>query len=142
MELLIGPFDPAAHIRARDHYQALRREAALLGLDPASPPRRYEELVGRLYQQLGLAPVTEAVDRAFVAGEPAFRACAEVAEADLPVALRTCDDLAALLEELDDWARQSGGELPVASPEVHAYQRAFLDQVRAQLQAPASPAGD
>jgi hypothetical protein len=133
MELLIGPFDPAAHVRTRDWYQALRREAALLGLEPSSPPRRYEELVVRLYQQLGLTPVTEAVDRAFTAGEPAFTATAVVAEEAVPDALRTCDDIVALLDELDGWVRLADREVLVATPEVRAYLRAFLDQVRAQL---------
>ena len=34
MELRVGPFDPVAHVRSRDHYEAVRREAQLVALAP------------------------------------------------------------------------------------------------------------
>ena len=139
MELVIGPFDPVAHVLARDHYQAVRREAALLDAGPSSPPVRYGALIGELYQGLGLGPVTEAVDRAFVAGEAAFSATVELPDEAAPELLRTCQDLAAVLAELDGWGRQQGGELLVAPEPVRAYQQAFLAQVHAQLAAAADP---
>jgi len=40
MRLRVGPFDTALHVRSRDHYRAICREAALLDLPPDSPPRR------------------------------------------------------------------------------------------------------
>ena len=72
MNLRVGPFDPVLHIRSRDHHRAICREAALLNLPPDSLPRRWEAAVGRFFACLHLAPVTEAVDRAFQTGEPAF----------------------------------------------------------------------
>ena len=42
MRLQVGPFDPALHIRSRDHHRAICREAALLDLPPGSLPRRWE----------------------------------------------------------------------------------------------------
>jgi hypothetical protein len=134
MRLVIGPFGAATHVRTRDYYQAVRREAALLGMEASSVPRRYEETVLRLYQQLALTPVTEAVDRAFMAGAPAFTATTVVPDEGVAAALKTCAELTALLEELDGWVRRQGGEVLVAPADVHAYERAFLGQVRAQLE--------
>jgi hypothetical protein len=135
MELLIGPFEVAAHIRARDHYQAIRREAALAGLDPSSPPRRYEELVGRLYRLLGLSTANEAVDRAFRAGASAFTATVSVPDESVAAGLRMCDELNASLDELNAWTGDGNNELLATPQDIRDYQRAFMAQLRAQLQA-------
>ena len=135
MRVQVGPFDPAAHVRTRDHYQALRREAALAGLGPETPARRWEALVGRLHQELRLDPVAEAVDRAFSAGRPAFTAATVVPDETLPAALATCRALDALLAELDRAAAEEADELLAAPAEVRAYARRFLAQVTAQLEA-------
>src|SRR4029453_10180700 len=47
-EVEVGPFDPALHIRSRDHYEAVRREAQLLSLDPGAPSARLEGAIDRL----------------------------------------------------------------------------------------------
>ena len=135
MELLIGPFEVATHIRTRDHYQAVRREAALAGLEPSSPPRRYEELVERLYRVLGLSAATDAVDRAFLAGAATFTATITIPDESVTAGLRVCDQVSASLEELDALPGDGDNELLAAPPEVRDYQRAFLAQLRAQLQA-------
>jgi hypothetical protein len=138
MRLTVGPFDTALHVRSRDHYLAVCREAALLDLPPDSPPRRWEAAVGRLYARLGLAPVTEVVDRAFQAGEPRFAADVTVPDERVPAALETCLELDRLLGELPRWARQSDADVLSFPEDVHAYYAAFVAQARTQLQA-ASP---
>ena len=64
MELEVGPFDPALHIRSRDHYEAVRREAQLLSLAPEAAPARLEDLIARLTRQFPPNPVDEVADRA------------------------------------------------------------------------------
>ena len=135
MRLTVGPFDTALHVRSRDHYLAICREAALLDLPPDSPPRRWEAAVGRLYARLGLAPVTEVVDRAFQAGEPRFAADVTVPDEQVPAALETCLELDRLLCELPRWARQSDTDVLPFPEDVHAHYAAFVAQARAQLEA-------
>jgi hypothetical protein len=135
MKLTVGPFDTALHVRSRDHYLAICREAALLELSPDSPPRRWEAAVGRLYVRLGLAPVTEVVDRAFQAGEPRFAADVTVPDEQVAAALETCLELDRLLGELPRWARQSDADVLSIPEDVHAYYAAFVAQARAQLEA-------
>jgi len=100
MRLRVGPFDTALHIRSRDHYRAICREAALLDLPSDSPPRRWEAAVGRFYTGLHLLPVTEVVDRAFEAGEPAFAADVSIPDEQVPAALEVCLELDRLLDDL------------------------------------------
>ena len=69
----MGPFDPALHVRSRDHYEAVRREAQLLSLAPEAAPARLEDLIVRLVRQFPPNPVDDVADRAFLAGEPSFQ---------------------------------------------------------------------
>jgi len=135
MRLTVGPFDTALHVRSRDHHRAICREAALLELPPDSPPRRWEAAVGRFYVRLALAPVTDAVDRAFQAGEPRFAADVTVPDEQMPAALETCLELDRLLDELSRWARQSDADVLSLPEDVHAYYAAFVAQARSQLEA-------
>jgi len=135
MRLRVGPFDTALHVRSRDHYRAICREAALLDLPPDSPPRRFESAVGRFYARLQLGPVTEVVDRAFQAGEPRFATDATVPDEQVPAALEACLELDQLLGDLGRWARESDADVLSLPEDVHAYYAAFLAQARTQLQA-------
>jgi hypothetical protein len=135
VKLQLGPFDTALHIRSRDHFQAVCREAALQGLGPEAPPRRWEATIGRFYQLLGLAPVTEAVDRAYLAGEPSFSADVIVPDESVPAALAVCVELQRLQEEMERWTWEADAELLAFSEDIHRYDAAFLDQARAQLEA-------
>jgi hypothetical protein len=135
MRLRLGPFDTALHVRSRDHHRAICREAALLELPPDSTPRRWEAAVGRFYARLALAPVTDAVDRAFQAGEPEFAADVTVPDEQAPAALETCLELDRLLCDLPRWARQSDADVLSFPEDVHAYYAAFVAQARSQLEA-------
>jgi hypothetical protein len=133
MELEVGPFDPALHVRSRDHYEAVRREAQLLDLQPDTPPHRYEDLLERLRAQFPPDPVDPIVDRAYLAGEPSFTARVQVPDELVPAALDACDALERLLDDLDSWARDSDLAILEAGPEVKEYRAAYLTQVRDQL---------
>jgi hypothetical protein len=135
MRLRVGPFDTALHVRSRDHHRAICREAALLDLPPDSAPRRWESAVGRFYARLGLGPVTEVVDRAFQAGEPAFAADVTVPDGQVPAALAACLELDRLLDDVGRWARESDADVLSLPQDVHAYYAAFVAQARAQLEA-------
>jgi hypothetical protein len=138
MKLRLGPFDTAVHIRSRDHFRAICREAALQELGPETLPRRWEAAIGRFYQLLRLAPVTEAVDRAYLAGEPTFSAAVDIPDESVPEALAACEELQRLHGELERWTWEADAELLAFSEDIHRYDAAFLDQARAQLQAPAA----
>jgi hypothetical protein len=135
MELEVGPFDPALHIRSRDHYEAVRREAQLLALAPEAAPARLEELVGRLSRQFPASPVDEVADRAYLAREPSFVARYALPDELVPAALDACDEIEDLLDEFDRWANDEGVQLLEAPEDIKRYRKAYLDQVRAQLQA-------
>ena len=135
MRLRVGPFDTALHVRSRDHHRAICREAALLDLPPDSPPRRWESAVGRFYARLQLGPVTEVVDRAFEAGEPAFAADVTVPDEQVPAALEACLELDRLLGGLGRWARESDADVLSLPEDVHGYYAAFVAQARTQLEA-------
>jgi hypothetical protein len=137
MRLQVGPFDPALHVRTRDHHRAICREAALLDLPPESMPRRWEAAVGRFYRMLGLGPVSEAVDRAFLAGEPAFAAEVTVPDERLPAALAACRELEALLGDVLRWAQESDADVLDLPEDVRGHYGAFLAQARGQLEAAA-----
>jgi hypothetical protein len=137
MELAIGPFDPALHIRTRDHYEAVRREAKLLSLQAETPPWRFERLIERLSSQFPPSPVDEIADRAWLAGEREFRAVVVIPDELVPAALAACADLESLVDELDRWADDTRASLLRAHPDVRAYIEARLDQARAQLEAAA-----
>jgi len=135
MRLRVGPFDPALHIRSRDHHRAICREAALLDLPPDSLPRRWEAAVGRFYARLHLGPVTEAVDRAFEAGEPAFATDVTVPDEQVPAALAAVEELDRLVGDLRRWAQESDADVLSFPDGVQAYYTGFIAQARTQLQA-------
>jgi hypothetical protein len=135
MELEVGPFDPALHIRSRDHYEAVRREAQLLALAPEAAPARLEELTTRLSQQFPRSPVDEIADQAYLAGQPTFSARSTLPDELVPVALDACDQLEDLLDEIDRWAQSESVQLLEAPDDIKRYRKAYLDQVRAQLKA-------
>jgi hypothetical protein len=137
MELQVGPFDPALHIKSRDHYEAVRREAQLLALAPEAAPARLEDLVERLGRQFPPSPVDEVADRAYLASEPAFVVRYALPDELVPAALDACDRIDELLDEFDRWADAEGVHLLEAPEDVKAYRKAYLDQVRAQLQSAA-----
>jgi hypothetical protein len=133
MELEVGPFDPALHVRSRDHYEAVRREAQLLELQPDAPPHRFEELLARLSQEFPPDPVDPIVDRAYLAGQPTFTARVHIPDELVPAALAACDDVEQLLEDLERWAGDADLAILEPPPEVKAYRTAYLAQVRGQL---------
>jgi hypothetical protein len=139
MELVVGPYDPSVHVRSRDYHEAVRREAQLLGLESEAPPGRYEELNERLLVHPQVDPV---VDRAFLAREPSFTARVEIPDELVPAVLDACVELVRVGEELDRWARASGGAVLEAGAEVRAYRAAFLGQLRDQLEAARIPSGE
>ena len=134
MELQVGPFDPALHIRSRDHYEAVRREAQLLTLAPEAAPARLEELVDRLSAQFPRSPVDDVADQAYLAEQPSFAVRYALPDELVPAALDACDQLEELLDEFDRWAAAEV-QLLEAPEDVRRYRKAYLDQVRAQLQA-------
>ena len=133
----MGPFDPSLHIRSRDHYEAVRREAQLLALAPEAAPARLEGLVDQLSRQLPPNPVDEVADRAFLAREPSFQVRFALPDELVPTALDACDRLEDLLDEIDRWAGAEGVRLLEAPEEIKRYRKAYLDQVRDQLKAAA-----
>jgi hypothetical protein len=134
MELEVGPFDPALHIRSRDHYEAVRREAQLLSLDPGAPSARLEELIDRLTRQFPPSPVDEVADQAYLAEQPSFAVRYALPDELVPAALVACDEIEELLDEFDRWSGAEGVRLLEAPEDIKRYRRAYLDQVRAQLQ--------
>ena len=133
----MGPFDPALHIRSRDHYEAVRREAQLLSLAPEAAPARLEDLVDRLSHKFPPSPVDEVADRAYLAKEPSFRVRYALPDELVPAALDACDEIERLLDEFDLWARTEDVRLLEAPEDIKRYRKAYLDQVKAQLTAAA-----
>ena len=131
----MGPFDPALHIRSRDHYEAVRREAQLLAIAPDTAPARFEQLVDRLVRQFPRSPVDDIAERAYLAREPSFAVRYALPDELVPAALDACDELERLLDDFDRWAHAEGVQLLEAPDDVKRYRKAYLDQVRAQLQA-------
>jgi hypothetical protein len=134
MELEVGPFDPALHIRSRDHYEAVRREVQLLSLAPEAAPARLEELVGRLTQQFPRSPVDDIADQAYLAKQSSFSARITLPDELVPSALQACDEIEDLLDAIDRWAETESVRLLEAPDDVRRYRKAYLDQVRLQLQ--------
>jgi hypothetical protein len=135
MELEVGPFDPALHIRSRDHYEAVRREAQLLALAPETAPGRLEELVDRLGRQFPRSPADDVADQAYLAKQATFAVRYVLPDELVPAALDAIEQLEALLDDIDRWAGAEGVQLLEAPEDVRRYRRAYLDQVRRQLQA-------
>ena len=135
MKLEVGPFDPALHIRSRDHYEAVRREAQLLALAPESAPARLDELITRLTQQFPRSPVDEVADQAYLAEQPSFSVRYTLPDEFVPAALDACDQLEDMLDEIDRWAEAESVQLLAAPDDIRRYRKAYLDQVRVQLKA-------
>jgi hypothetical protein len=133
MELEVGPFDPALHIRSRDHYEAVRREVQLLSLAPEAAPARLEELVDRLSRQFPRSPVDEVADKAYLAKQPSFSVRYSLPDELVPAALDACDQIEELLDEFDRWARTEDVLLLEAPEDIKRYRKTYLDQVRTQL---------
>jgi hypothetical protein len=133
MELEMGPFDPALHVRSRDHYEAVRREAQLIALQPDAPLLRLVELIERLRAQFPRSPVDEVAERAFVAGQPTFTVRYAIADELVPAALEACDQAESLIDEVDRWARGGNLDLLEAPEDVRRYRIEYLAQARAQL---------
>jgi hypothetical protein len=133
MELEVGPFDPALHIRSRDHYEAVRREAQLLALAADAPPARFEALLQRLASQFPRSPVDDVADQAYLARAPTFALRVTMPDELVPAALEACDELETLLNELDQWAGTGAVQLLEAPEDVRRYRQAYLAQARAQL---------
>ncbi len=133
MELSLGPFDPALHVRSRDHYEAVRREAQLVELGSERALPDLDELLRHMAGQFGAPPVDDAADRAFLAGESSFTTTVTVPDELVPSVLSACDDLERLLEELDRWVHEAGTDLLEAPEDVKRYRRAYIGQIRAQL---------
>jgi hypothetical protein len=133
MELEVGPFDPALHIRSRDHYEAVRREAQLLSLAPEAAPARLEELVDRLSRQFPPSPVDQVADKAYLANQPSFSVRYTLPDELVPAALAACDEIEDLLDEFDRWANAESVRLLEAPDDIKRYRKAYLEQVRDQL---------
>ena len=134
MELEVGPFDPALHIRSRDHYEAVRREAQLLALAPEAALARLEELIERLSGQFPRSPVDDVADQAYLAKEPSFSVRYSLPDELVPAALHACDQLEDLLDEIDRWAEAESAQLLEAPEDVKRYRAAFLTQARSELE--------
>jgi hypothetical protein len=135
MELEVGPYDPALHIRSRDHYEAVRREVQLLSLSPEAAPARLEQLVDRLTRQFPRSPVDDVADEAYLAKQPSFSARYILPDELVPAALKACDEIEDLLDAIDRWAETESVRLLEAPEDVKRYRKAYLNQVRHQLQA-------
>ena len=133
MRLSVGPSDPALHIRTRDYYQAVLRETKLLALRHDAPSRRLEALGVRLGQQFPPSQVEETADRAYRAGEATFTATVKLPDELVPAAITACDQLEALIDELNRWAADPEMQLLPAPPEIRSYLKRYLAQARQQL---------
>lgn len=141
MEVRLGPFDPALHVRSRDHYEALRREVRLQELGNSGAASGLDELLAELLRSVRAAvPVNDVVDRAYVEGASTFTATITVPDDQVPFLLEALDEVERLLNELDEYAGEGGGELLPAPEDVKRYRREYFAQVRAQLRAAQAPA--
>jgi hypothetical protein len=133
MELRLGPFDPGLHVRSRDHYEAVRREAQLVELTGRGPALELDELLNDMATQVGIQPLDSAVDRAYLAGEPSVVVTLTVPEERVAAILRACDELERLLDELDHWTLTSDAGFLAPPDDVRRHRRAYIAQIRAQL---------
>ena len=81
------------------------------------------------------SPVDEVADRAYLSKEPSFSVRWTLPDELVPAALDACDEIEELLDEFDRWARAEDVLLLEAPEDIKRYRKAYLDQVRAQLQA-------
>jgi hypothetical protein len=68
-----------------------------------------------------------------VAGQPTFTVRVSVPDELVPAALQACDELEALMDELDRWVGAGRLDLLEAFEEVKRYWVELLTQTRAQL---------
>lgn len=119
--------------RGSEHGEALRRELAFVehAADPTGAPVRLHLLGQDLAERYGSLTAAQAaeLEQAVVAGAATidlhYDLPAEVAEA--------CDELEGLLDELDEFCREGDLLTLVTPPELLAYRRWFLHEVRDQL---------
>jgi hypothetical protein len=133
MELRLGPFDPALHVRSRDHYEAVRREAQLMELSSREATPDLDELLEDMAKQFGVPPIDHAADRAYLAGEQSVEVTMTVPDERVGALLRACDELERLLDELDRWTEASGTDFLEAPEDVKRYRRSYIGQIRSQL---------
>jgi hypothetical protein len=74
-------------------------------------------------------------EQAFMAGEPTFTVRFTVPDDLVPAALDACDEVEALMEDLDRSARSGELGLLEAPEDVKRYRTEYLAQTRAQLRA-------
>jgi hypothetical protein len=141
MEVRLGPFDPALHVRSRDHYEAVRREAQLLEIEGEAVSPGLDQLLEEMSRGVGALPVNDAADRAFLAGARSFTATITIPDERVRSLMNACDQLERLLDELDRWARQARGDMLEAPEDVKRYRRDYIAQIRAQLASAQRPAG-
>ncbi|HEV3465016.1 MAG TPA: hypothetical protein VG846_13685, partial [Actinomycetota bacterium] len=65
---------------------------------------------------------------------PSFSVRYSLPDELVPAALKACDQLEALLDELDRWAATDAVQLLEVPEDVRRYRQAYLAQARAQLQ--------
>lgn len=126
------------HRKVAEHGDAVNREFALLGVDPGSAPARLLALGEELQAQYGgfTAQPSEELQRAMEARltqiDLVYRVPRSAADA--------ADDLARVLDEVDEFCEQ-GDLLTLATPEEgRAYRRWFLGEFIDQLTgAPPTP---
>jgi hypothetical protein len=141
MEVRLGPFDPALHVHSRDHYEALRREVRLQELGGSGVASGLDELLAEMSRSVGAAvPVNDVVDRAYMEGASSFTATITVPDDRVPFLLDAINEVERLLDELDGYAGEGGGELLPAPEDVKRYRREYFAQVRSQLRAVQTPA--
>lgn len=123
----------AVHQRSREQSETLRRELAFVehASDPEGAPARLHVLAHSLEERYGAltAPQEARLAAATAAGEAAvdleYLLPPEVADA--------CDELEAVLEELDDFCREGDLLTLVTSDEARTYRRWYLGEIREQL---------
>jgi anti-sigma B factor antagonist len=119
--------------RASEHGETLRRELAFVehASDPEAAPARLHQLSASLTARFGA--LTAAQDAEATAAQEAGQATIDLVY-HLPLEVAdACDDLAVLLDELDDFCREGDLLTLVTPPEAVAFRRWFLDEVREQL---------
>lgn len=122
-------------VRAREHWDALIRELAIIAMDPTvqertKVPHRLSEIAQRLGRD-NAALITrdlEAVDEAIANGAESVDLNYEVPR----VAGEVCRKLDALLEEADEYCREEKLLTQPATPNVRAYRRWLYAEFIAQ----------
>lgn len=135
---LVGlPLD--LHRRTQEHHDTLRRELAFVesAQVPQAAPAGLQALTGVLRQRFSsyTEAQTAALERAVAAGEATLDLEYEVPD-DVATA---CEQLGAILDELDGFCRDGELLTLVSPPECVAYREWFLGQFVAQVRDGAEP---